>query len=107
MKTARGHKVGFFDSGGGGLSVLRAFQALCPEVETEYLADSAHAPYGNRPAEEIARLSEANAEELIARGCDVVVVACNTATAAAAVPTRRRAERTARRLAASRRIRSS
>ena len=89
MKTARGHKVGFFDSGVGGLSVLRAFQALCPEVETEYLADSAHAPYGNCPAEEIARLSEANAEELIARGwliargCDVVVVACNTATAAA------------------------
>ena len=83
MKTARGHKVGFFDSGVGGLSVLRAFQALCPEVETEYLADSAHAPYGNRPVEEIARLSEANAETLIARGCDVVVVACNTATAAA------------------------
>ena len=83
MKTARGHKVGFFDSGVGGLSVLRAFQALCPEVETEYLADADHAPYGNRPAEEIACLSEANAEELIARGCDVVVVACNTATAAA------------------------
>lgn len=90
MKTARGHKVGFFDSGVGGLSVLRAFQALCPEVETEYLADSAHAPYGNRPAEEIARLSEANAEELIARGCDVVVVACNTATAAAIDILRRR-----------------
>ena len=83
MKAARGHKVGFFDSGVGGLSILRAFQALCPEVETEYLADADHAPYGNRPAEEIARLSEANAEELIARGCDVVVVACNTATAAA------------------------
>ena len=83
MKKARGHKVGFFDSGVGGLSILRAFQALCPEVETEYLADADHAPYGNRPAEEIARLSEANAEELISRGCDVVVVACNTATAAA------------------------
>ena len=83
MKAVRGHKVGFFDSGVGGLSILRAFQALCPEVETEYLADADHAPYGNRPAEEIARLSEANAEELIARGCDVVVVACNTATAAA------------------------
>lgn len=83
MKAARGHKVGFFDSGVGGLSILRAFQALCPEVETEYLADADHAPYGNRPAEEIARLSEANAETLIARGCDVVVVACNTATAAA------------------------
>ena len=83
MKAVRGHKVGFFDSGVGGLSILRAFQALCPEVETEYLADADHAPYGNRPAEEIARLSEANAETLIARGCDVVVVACNTATAAA------------------------
>ena len=89
--TANGEpKVGFFDSGVGGLSVLRAFQALCPGVAVEYLADAEHAPYGNRPAEEIARLSETNAEELIARGCDVVVVACNTATAAAIDILRRR-----------------
>jgi glutamate racemase len=76
-------KVGFFDSGIGGTCILRAFRKLCPGVPTEYLADSAHCPYGNRPADEIVRLSVANTEELLRRGCDVVVVACNTATAAA------------------------
>jgi len=76
-------KVGFFDSGIGGTCILNAFRALCPDVETEYLADTAHCPYGNRPGEEIVRLSEANVRTLLARGCDVIVVACNTATAAA------------------------
>ena len=76
-------KVGFFDSGIGGTCILRAFRKLCPDVATDYLADSAHCPYGNRPPEEIVRLSVANTEELLRRGCDVIVVACNTATAAA------------------------
>lgn len=76
-------KVGFFDSGVGGTCILRAFQKLCPDVATDYLADSAHCPYGNRPPEEIVRLSVANTEELLRRGCGVIVVACNTATAAA------------------------
>jgi len=79
----RAPKVGFFDSGIGGTCILRAFRKLCPDVATEYLADSAHCPYGNRPPEEIVRLSVANTEELLRRGCDVIVVACNTATAAA------------------------
>ena len=76
-------KVGFFDSGIGGTCVLEAFKRLCPEVETVYLADSENCPYGNRPREEILRLSRANVEKLLADGCEVVVVACNTATAAA------------------------
>ena len=76
-------KVGFFDSGRGGRCILEAFRRLCPDVETEYLADTAHCPYGNRPAEEIVRLSEANTAALLAAGCDLIVVACNTATAAA------------------------
>ena len=76
-------KVGFFDSGIGGRCILDAFRRLCPTVETEYLADSAHCPYGNRAPEDIVRLSVANTEELLRRGCGVVVVACNTATAAA------------------------
>lgn len=76
-------KAGFFDSGVGGLSILRAFKVLCPDNPVEYLADTANAPYGNRPPEEVVRLSEANARELISRGCEVIVVACNTATAAA------------------------
>ena len=76
-------KVGFFDSGIGGTCILRAFQKLCPDVATEYLADSKNCPYGNKPPEEIIRLSVANTEELLRRGCGVIVVACNTATAAA------------------------
>ena len=75
--------VGFFDSGLGGLCILDAFRALCPEESTIYIADSANCPYGNRPADEIVRLSRANTEELLSRGCKMVVVACNTATAAA------------------------
>jgi len=76
-------KVGFFDSGVGGLTILAAFRRIRPDVETEYIADSKNCPYGNRSAEEIVRLSETNVRELIRRGCGVIVVACNTATAAA------------------------
>ncbi len=76
-------KVGFFDSGIGGTCILNAFKKLCPDVETEYIADSAHCPYGNRPQDEIVRLSDANVRKLLGRGCGMVVVACNTATAAA------------------------
>lgn len=76
-------KVGFFDSGIGGTCILRAFQALCPDVETVYIADSKHCPYGNKPPAEIIRLSVANTNKLLKQGCSVIVVACNTATAAA------------------------
>ena len=65
------------------LSLAVSARRLCPTVETEYLADSAHCPYGNRAPDDIVRLSVANTEELLRRGCGVVVVACNTATAAA------------------------
>ena len=56
---------------------------MCPGVETEYIADTAHCPYGNRPPEEIRRLSETNVRKLLKAGCRMIVVACNTATAAA------------------------
>ena len=75
--------VGFFDSGVGGLCILEAFKRLCPDVETHYIADSKHCPYGNKPPEEIIRLSEANVRKLLVEGCKLIVVACNTATAAA------------------------
>ena len=75
--------VGFFDSGVGGLCILEAFRKLCPDVETHYIADSKNCPYGNKPPEEIIRLSEANVRKLLKRGCKLIVVACNTATAAA------------------------
>ena len=75
--------VGFFDSGVGGRCVLEAFRRLCPDEPTVYVADSENCPYGNKPPEEIVRLSKRIAADLIGRGCEVVVVACNTATAAA------------------------
>ena len=62
---------------------MNAFKKLCPDVETVYIADSKNCPYGNRPAEEILRLSEANAKKLLKRNCRMIVIACNTATAAA------------------------
>ena len=83
-------KVGFFDSGIGGTCILNAFKAICPDVETEYIADTEHCPYGNRPPDEIIRLSEANVRKLLSRGCGMIVVACNTATAAAIDYLRRR-----------------
>lgn len=75
--------VGFFDSGVGGKCIEAAFKALCPKEETIYIADSEHCPYGNKNAEEIIRLSEASTKKLLKAGAKMIVVACNTATAAA------------------------
>lgn len=63
--------------------MLDAFCRLRPDEATVYVADSENCPYGNKPPEEIVRLSKRIAAGLIDRGCEVVVVACNTATAAA------------------------
>lgn len=81
--AAKGGAVGFFDSGLGGLCILDAFKALCPHESTIYIADSKNCPYGNKPADEIVRLAERHTRRLLKRGCKMVVVACNTATAAA------------------------
>ncbi len=75
--------VGFFDSGLGGLCILEAFRRLCPNEETVYIADSRNCPYGNRSAHEIRRISEENVAVLLKYDCKMIVVACNTATAAA------------------------
>ena len=75
--------VGFFDSGVGGLCVREAFRRRLPHEDTIYIADTAHCPYGNRPASEIVRLARRHVRTLLTRGCKMVVVACNTATAAA------------------------
>ena len=75
--------VGFFDSGIGGTCILNAFRKLCPDEDTIYIADSKNCPYGNKPAEEIIRLSEANVKKLLKKNCKLIVIACNTATAAA------------------------
>ncbi|MFS4579873.1 glutamate racemase [Phaeobacter sp. C3_T13_0] len=75
--------VGIFDSGLGGLTVLNAAQKRLPDVEFLYYADSAHAPYGVRDAEDIYQLTRAAVEDMWSKGCDLVVLACNTASAAA------------------------
>ncbi len=75
--------VGLFDSGLGGLTVQQAVAARLPGVEFVYLGDNANAPYGVRPPEDILRLTRAGVERLWAEGCDLVVLACNTASAAA------------------------
>lgn len=75
--------IGLFDSGVGGLSVLRHIRAELPHEPLLYLADQAHVPYGRRSADEVRQLSEAISRFLLALGAKLIVVACNTASAAA------------------------
>ncbi len=75
--------VGIFDSGLGGLTVLDAAQKRLPDVEFLYFADSAHAPYGVRTADRVYELTTDAVQQLFDRGCDLVILACNTASAAA------------------------
>lgn len=75
--------IGVFDSGVGGLSVLRAIRKLMPEESVIYFADQGHVPYGQRTMEQIRNFSEAITRFLLARNAKLIVVACNTASAAA------------------------
>ncbi len=75
--------IGVYDSGLGGLSVWREVRRLLPEESLIYLGDGKNCPYGDRPKEEVARLADEAVGHLVALGCKLVVVACNTATAAA------------------------
>jgi glutamate racemase len=77
MRTA---PIGIFDSGLGGLTVRREVLELLPWEDTLYIADSANAPYGEKPPGEILDLSRRNTEWLLSKGCKLIVVACNTAT---------------------------
>lgn len=79
-----GKRVGVFDSGVGGLTVLAACVRRLPAARFFYYGDNAHAPYGSRPPEEIARLVRRGLSRLAARGIDAAVLACNTATAVCA-----------------------
>ena len=76
--------IGFFDSGLGGISILRQTRKLLPGENCLYYGDSLHAPYGVRPLEEVQQLTLDAAEYLIDRGVKALVLACNTATSAAA-----------------------
>lgn len=75
--------VGVFDSGLGGLTVLDALVRRLPDVPFVYYGDNAHAPYGVRDADDIFNLTCRGVERLWAEGCDLVILACNTASAAA------------------------
>jgi glutamate racemase len=81
--------IGVFDSGVGGLSVLLHIRRMLPDERLIYIADSAHVPYGDKPAHYIEQRSIALTRYLISQGADAIVIACNTATAAAAASLRR------------------
>lgn len=75
--------IGVFDSGFGGLSVLDAIAQRLPRADLTYLADTAHVPYGEKPDDFITGRVLAIGQHLAAQGCDLIVVACNTATTTA------------------------
>ncbi|MCP4359346.1 MAG: glutamate racemase, partial [Chloroflexi bacterium] len=75
--------IAVFDSGVGGLSVLRHIRALLPHENLIYLADQAHVPYGGRPHEEIFQFGQAITKFFMVQQSKLIVVACNTASAAA------------------------
>ncbi len=80
--------IGIFDSGIGGLSVLKEIHQLLPHENLIYVGDSAHAPYGDRSAKYVRERSQAIATFLLDQGVKAIVVACNTATAEAATQLR-------------------
>src|SRR5262245_39629221 len=82
--------IGVFDSGVGGLSVLRALRERLPGAPLRYLADSAYAPYGGRDATQIVERSIALTQRLLDDGAAMIVVACNTATVQAIAALRER-----------------
>ncbi|MDR3227631.1 MAG: glutamate racemase [Prevotellaceae bacterium] len=75
--------IGIFDSGVGGISVWKELYALMPNEDFVYVADSAHCPYGRKSADEIIERAKKISDFLIGKNADIIVVACNTATAAA------------------------
>ena len=75
--------IGIFDSGIGGLSVFREIRKVLPEQSYVYYSDNAHCPYGEKTREYIIDRARAITRFLLEKGCEIIVVACNTATAAA------------------------
>ena len=83
MSSNNSSPIGIFDSGVGGLSVLRAIRAQMPNESVIYFGDQGHIPYGPRPMEQIRDFSEAITNFLLQHHAKIIVVACNTASAAA------------------------
>lgn len=82
--------IGIFDSGVGGLSVFREIRKVLPDEQYVYFSDNAHCPYGEKTREYIIDRARSITETLLSKGADVIVVACNTATAAAIADLRER-----------------
>ena len=76
--------IGVFDSGVGGISILKGLERELPGERFVYFGDSANAPYGDKTKEEVAELSRRIVAAMVGNGCKAVVIACNTATSAAA-----------------------
>ncbi len=74
-------KIGFFDSGLGGLMILKSVSDQLPQYDYEYYGDTANVPYGDKSEEEIYELTKAGVGELFERNCALVIIACNTASA--------------------------
>lgn len=81
--TNKNAPIGVYDSGVGGLSVLRAIHSRLPLEATIYFADQAKVPYGERPLEEVRKLAEGVTRMMMDEGAKLIVIACNTASAAA------------------------
>ncbi|MDN6438519.1 MAG: glutamate racemase [Corynebacterium nuruki] len=80
--TSDNSPIGVFDSGVGGLTVARAIVDQLPRESMVYIGDTANAPYGDKPLATVRQLATAVADEIVDRGCKMIVVACNTASAA-------------------------
>ena len=76
-------KIGIFDSGLGGLNIARSVRAQLPQYDYIYLGDTMRVPYGNRSQETILAYTRAAMEHLFAQDCQIIIIACNTASAAA------------------------
>lgn len=84
--------IGIFDSGIGGLSVFREIRKILPEEKYIYFSDNAHCPYGDKSQEYITDRAREITRFLLSKGADIIVVACNTATAAAIATLRKEFE---------------
>jgi glutamate racemase len=89
MRHDRHSPIGVFDSGIGGLTVLRALQERLPQESTVYLGDTARVPYGTKSGDVVTKYSVKNADALMEYGVKLLVVACNTASSVA-IPTLRK-----------------
>src|SRR5512146_1781807 len=79
----RSKRIGVFDSGFGGLHVLRSIVGALPEYDYVYLGDTARAPYGDRPQETVYKYTKQAVDFLFEQGCGLVLIACNTASSEA------------------------